>query len=171
MAGGFFVHEDDWGMVALTPEENRDHYRKAFEPDRPSKSTAVDLKELSSPRGPVPLAVRKMARAELESAFAAILPAAPLQWSATLAGKREPKPNGFAFGDYRLGVYGTGRESVDELFIANGSHDAAMRGPFAAALAGLAAKHRLVLADLWSHKIVGCADARETLAWLEADDE
>src|SRR5687767_10189398 len=114
----FYLHEDDWGMVALVPAENREQCERlcgearAFAEAHFAGNVAIGENQVPTysamffvPAPEHPISTRAISLAELERLLGERFPRAR-EVQSGYSTYREKLPNCFAFGDPAAGVYG-----------------------------------------------------------------
>ena len=169
----FYLHEDDWAMIDLVPEENRVRAADATEEARafgeahraPGGVGWTDM--YVTPEMPISFGERGVTLPALRALVPELEP-----YERVLSGyssQRDPVPSAFALGGKDGVLYGSldgdlGGERIVELHVA---HPGA---PFAPILARLGQAYRLLLID-WSRDAVFLLSDEKALAAYFHDDE
>jgi hypothetical protein len=164
-----YLHEDDWGMIALFPVENRKEseatvaeaqaHGDAHRAPDGAGWTAIYVAE--APK--IPITTREIRL----DALAAALGPAWRRYAAVESGYsslQEEMPGGFAFTDGQDAVYGT---FEGDLVTSLAVRDAVPS--VRAALARIGTKWRLQLVDLWRDEVVDLSDDTELDRYFSAE--
>lgn len=166
MSGVFYLHEDDWGMVAMLPAENRARGEEvareaaAFGEEHRAEVGWTDVYVVSEEEHPI--SERGIEVAELRGLVGGRLAEAD-DVTSGYATFKEVVGRGFAFGEAygECGAfYGWAEGGVVmslNLILPDGE-DAGAVELFVEVLGGLGRKYGLIVADWWSDRMVGLED-------------
>lgn len=174
----FYLHEDDWGMVSLLPQENLAFAREeqgridAFSAAHWDGSGWTDIYVQTGE--PFPITIRQLPYTRLAELLGGLLTAAA-SVETGYSTHREPCPGCFAFGKaYDFALYGSLRDGIVTQLHLSGSHlpaDVARRQALTAALSTLGAEYQLVLVDWFSSVIVPLAEQEALDRYLSDEGE
>jgi hypothetical protein len=174
VSGKFYLHEDDWGMIELLPVENMAGRQRVAEAARQFSQEHADgvgwTAMFEVPEAAHSLEERQIQLAELRALVGAWLPEAAMVESG-YSSSVETVAHSFAFGGAAAGLgafYGTYKgDIITGLYcLRPDGADAVAVARFAALLAMLGQRHRLMLADWWSDTLVDLRDAATITSYL-----
>jgi hypothetical protein len=183
----FYLHEDEWGMIAILPAENAAWVEgTAREAERASRENFAGLVEIAGGQIPVyndiyvvpeeeqPISSRAITLDYLRALLAHTWHEAERVETGYSTHVEEAK-NAFAFGKAygdTGSFYGSHRDgTITHLNITRPDHgNAEMVEAFRAALARLGAEHDLMLVDWWRNSALDLRDAAGINAYLAGDE-
>jgi hypothetical protein len=174
----FYLHEDDWGMVSLLPDENlaslheeRDRI-DAFSAAHFDGSGWTDI--YVRPGESHSITIRQIPYARLVDLFGGCLPAAA-SVETGYGTYREPCPGCFAFGKtYDIALYGSvqnGTVMQLHLSVEDLPANTALTQALVDALSALGAEYQLVLVDWARSLIVSVANQAAVNQYLSGEPE
>ena len=174
---GFYLHEDEWGMISIMPAENLSH----------SRATAAEAREFGEkhfngsgwadiyvlPGEPYPISARRIPLSELREMFASLLnPVGHVETG--YSSHREAVTGAFALvGEPYGAIYGRHREGVITGLYVSRFAGEQVEGTeqFIKRVVTLGERYSLILADWWRHRIIDLRDEAAVTRYILGDDE